>query len=246
MVRSLRLCAFAALIASTTAAAPATASDAALQDGFDLYLGGLLAAQIDIDAAVGSAGYTVDISFATAGFVKSLYEARIDAASEGRVAGKRLLPGRFFSDSRNSRQNRQIEMVWQGGAPSVRAEPDYDPEPWQIDPAQQSGTFDPLTAVAAAFLPAAAGELCDRNVEVFDGRRRYDVELGEPEAPNASGEIACPATYRRVAGFKPKLIAENPDFPFRVFFAPRPGGHWSLVRAVGDTPIGTFVLRRRG
>ena len=115
------------------------------------------------------------------------------------------------------------------------------PKPWQIEPEDQAGTLDPVSAALTALAPEPAGEICNRSVEIYDGRRRYAIDLGAPEA--GEGRIRCPALYRRVAGYKPKELKETIDFA--VWFEERPDGLAHLVRAAGESYLGLAVVLLR-
>ena len=133
-------------------------------------------------------------------------------------------------------------MTYRGATPaSVRADPAFKPKPWQIEPAEQAGTLDPISAALTALAPAPADAICDQSVEVYDGRRRYALDLGAPEADGA--RIRCRAVYRRVAGYKPKELAET--IRFSVWFEERANGLAHLVRAAGESGYGLAVVLLR-
>ena len=239
--------ALAALLAAGLALpAPARAEGGGFGGEFDLLVGGVLVLELSIRGEIGLTGYRVDARAETAGMVSNLYDAGLEAKSTGRIGSGALVPARFEARTRNSEKRQTVEVTWDGDRPVVAAEPAFDPKPWEIEPSEQRGAFDPLTAIATAFVPLPREALCDRTVDISDGRRRYAVDLERPEAPSASGEIACEATYRRVAGFKPKWMERMPEWPFRVFFAETSPGSWEVIRAEGKTSFGMAVLRRRG
>lgn len=225
-----------------------------LNGDFELFLGGLKAANLTVTSSFAGEDYRARARVATAGMVATLYEASIDVRVEGSVLPASaqaelggllaLAPRHFRSESVNPRQPRQVEMRYVDGAPQVRAEPDYDDKPWAIDPADQAGRLDPVSAILAGLRPSTAAHLCNRRVEIFDARRHFAIALGEASAPDASGEIRCDGAYIRLSGFKPKQMAK-PDIEVDVFFRPRGDGLWELERIMGDTPVGTAVIRRR-
>lgn len=218
---------------------------------FDLYIGGLRAAEMTVTASFKEGRYKAAARIATAGMIGGVFKASIDAAVEGRLIGEPFVtdrpwfePERYRSESLNPRQDRRVAMDFLAGAPSVSAEPAYDPRPWELDPSSQEDSLDPISGIVAGLSPASRGTLCNREIVIFDARRRYAVRLDAPSTRNSDGEIICEAEYRRVAGFKPKLL-KRPPFPFRTVFLERADGLWAFERAMGETPIGTAVLRRR-
>ncbi|MEL7138661.1 MAG: DUF3108 domain-containing protein [Pseudomonadota bacterium] len=227
---------------------------AALNGEFELFIGGLKAADLSVTSSFAGDDYRARATVTTSGMVSTLYDASIDVQVEGDLlsttSGKAaegllpLAPRLFRSDSVNPRQPRQVEMRYQDGAPVVRAEPDYDDKPWAIDPADQVGRLDPVSAIIAGLGPSEGRALCNRRVEIFDARRHFAIELGEPTQPDAAGEVRCEGEYIRLSGFKPKHLAK-PNIEVDVFFRPRADGLWELERIMGDTPVGTAVIRRR-
>ncbi|MEM6972248.1 MAG: DUF3108 domain-containing protein [Pseudomonadota bacterium] len=258
-----RLFSLIALIALTVAAVtgfspstpPATAAitekrvapGRALDGTFVLKVGGMTAARLTLDAGRDDRRYRVEASIATTGVVRAFREAGIEAEVEGDVGliGTHggLAPRRYRSTSTDEDDVRRVAIDYIGAAPSVRAEPPYDRRNWAIDPATQTDALDPLSAILSIFGAQEAGTLCDREIRVFDARRRFAVALAEPEGPGTDGTISCEATYRRLGGFKPRLL-EEPPFPFRVTFAEGADGLWQLVRAAGQSPLGTAVIMR--
>jgi hypothetical protein len=88
---------------------------------------------------------------------------------------------------------------------------------------QQKDTFDPLSAVMflTSGVAVSADNPCALTMPVFDGRRRYDVELSKIKDTSISmdnglykGRAAiCSVKYRQLAGFKPNIIKQNEKFP---------------------------------
>lgn len=224
-------------------AAPATETAERLSGTFVLSVGGLKAATIAVDGGIAGGGYAMTVDLGTDGVVGAFYEAGLEAQVEGAVEGDRLMPALFRSRYSDAEKSRRVEMRYEGGAPAVTAEPAFDPKPWQLDPAEQVGLLDPLSALLTAFAPKPRTELCDRTYRIFDARRLYAIELAPASRPSEGGVITCEALYRRLAGFKQKQLDE-PPFPFRVQFERRADGLWEVDRAIGATPVGTAVLAR--
>lgn len=230
------------VMATDRAAALDAKTEPALSGLFKLSIGGVKAGEVRIDGTTREGRYRIAASIGTAGVVRTFYKAGIDAEVEGAADEAGLAPQRFQSRSFDPDKTRNVEMRYADGAPAVAAEPAYDPKPWELDPATQTGTLDPLSAALTAFAPRPAGELCDRTVRIFDARRLFAVSL-EAESRPQRGVITCEAAYVRLGGFKPKMLAK-PPFPFRVEFVERTDGLWEIERAVGPTPVGQAVLAR--
>ena len=231
------------LVLAPTAVMPATQGPG-LHKIYDFYLGGIRAGELSLNADYVGGVYKANSVLRTAGVVGMVYRASFEAEAEGRLNGEDLEPIRFAADSRMSSKEQSVEMLFTDNAPrEVKANPAFDPRPWQVDPAEQVGTLDPITAALTALAPTPMNEICNSSVEVFDGRRRYAIELGAPKADG--NRIRCPALYRRIAGFKPKMMKKRPKFPFHVWFEEKADGKAHMVRAAGDSMFGIAVILLR-
>lgn len=220
-------------------------NDRAVTQIYDIYLGGLWIAEMDVSAEIGTDAYSAEAVLRTKGIVGAIYKASFEAQATGAVSEQhRLETGIFTADSRDSRKSQFVEVTYRDRRPlDLRAEPAFKPKPWEIEPAAQINTADPLSAAVEALNPPAGVPLCDRQVDIFDGRKRYRIIMGEPEE-RSEGLIRCPSIYQRIAGFKPKKMVD-PEFPFEFWFEPLSDGSYRMLRALGETPIGTAVIRQR-
>lgn len=237
-------CLTAVLGAAHTFAAAQSAPSTRLP--VDFYLGGVHLGSATFTSSGSGGRYQSRLDLETDGFVEWFFDAVLVARSAGAFDGRRLTPGSFDVDARSEEEGAfTIEMAFADGAPSrVVADPPYDPRPWEIDPTAQTGALDPLSAVLAGLVPNADGGACDRVIEIFDGRRRWDVEIGAEirrEAVDGGQRVDCSALYRRIGGFKPRFM-EDPTIPFRIRFLERPDGTIDPVRAWSDTEFGTAVV----
>ena len=211
---------------------------------YDFYLGGIKAGELSIDADMKGDQYHARSILKTAGIVGFVYKASFEAETEGRLTADGFEPVRFFADSRMSRKEQRVEMRYANNAPKqVLAQPAFDPRPWEIDPTLQTDTLDPITAAISALAPMPKAKICNRSVEVFDGRRRYAIDLGSPVKDGK--RIKCKAMYRRIAGFKPKMMTKRPKFPFNIWYEERSDGLAHVVRGAGDSMFGLAVILLR-
>jgi hypothetical protein len=245
-MRSALYAAVLALILSLSAWAGSVTMHRPVSTIYDLYLGGIKAGELTIDARFSGDRYSATSVMRTAGIVGALYKASFEAETSGRQGTGGLEPERFSATAQMYSDRQRVEMTYRGTAigtapESVWADPAFVPKPWQIEPADQAGTLDPVSAALAALAPSPVAEICGRSVEIYDGRRRYALDLGKPKA---DGErISCPALYRRVAGYKAKELKET--IAFTLWFEERPDGLAHLVRAAGDSVLGLAVVLLR-
>lgn len=211
---------------------------------YDFYLGGIKAGELSIDAAYEGDRYRAESVLRTAGIVGMVYKASFEAETDGRMTDGGPIPDRFQADSRMKSKAQSLEMIYQNNAPwEISAEPAFVPKPWQIEPREQTGTMDPITGALIGLAPVPMSDVCNKSVEIFDGRRRYAIDLGAPVKDGP--RIKCKAKYRRIAGFKPKMMKKRAEFPFNVWFAEKADGKAHFVRAAGESMFGLAVILLR-
>ena len=126
-----------------------------------------------------------------------------------------------------------------------------------IEPAHRRNVLDPMTAAILrvpgngdTFVPQA----CNRKLAVFDGRMRYDVQLGFKRLDRVKSEkgyqgtvVVCSVVFAPVAGHIPsrpviKYLTEQRQT--EVWLAPLAGTRLMVpYRATLPTPLGMGVLQ---
>jgi hypothetical protein len=213
---------------------------------YDFYIGGIWLGELAVDAEFGAGAYRAELTAHTSGIAGFFFTAGVDAETVGRIDADGLSPGRFVADAYELRHRQQVEISYDNGtAAAVRAEPAYRIRPWSISADGQDGITDPLSAALEALAPAEADVICNQTAEVFDGARRWAIEIGPPQPVSGGQRIRCNAVYVRIAGFKPKLMGERARRPFELFFEQRDDGLYHVVRAIGQTSFGLAVLLLR-
>ncbi|HEX7776387.1 MAG TPA: DUF3108 domain-containing protein [Parvibaculum sp.] len=220
---------------------------------FTVYVGGFLFARGTMAATFEGADYRLKTVLSTAGLPRAFYEAQFKLASEGRLADAHVKPAVYNSDSWDKSSARKVTLSYDGeGMPSLKAVPPYKPgDLSDVMPYQQLGTQDP---VSAALVPVVGGgDPCDRSIPVFDGRRRYDLQLSRAgevkmtprglKAPVIA--IACNIKYVPVAPIERKKFTEmlRQNDGMKVWLAPFNGGRvYMPVRLQLHTPLGGAVM----
>ncbi|MGD9765758.1 MAG: DUF3108 domain-containing protein [Candidatus Binatia bacterium] len=174
--------------------------------------------------------YETSSALRTVGIIGLLFPWSATAATDGRRAGGALRPVRHRSEGtyRESRRTVELDYDETGGVQS-RIVPPSDAENRDTVPADMlPGTIDPLTASLAAIERECRGTL-----NVFDGRRRYDMALEERGlAPVPSDRAVyqgdarhCRANIAPLAGFwRPSARQDERPTHLDVWIAPpRPG-----------------------
>ncbi len=185
-------CAAAAALCLFAGAAPADQKDSAV---FDLTLRGIPTGTLSVSGAIEGRSYAAAGVLKSGGLVALVRKVRYDARVSGRVTNGRFTPVRYEEDADTGKRQSQSVMEYKAGVPQVKVyNPPKTPRPSDIDPATQGGTVDPLTAAFAALRDVAPEEACRLKLVLFDGRRRSQVVLADPQ-PTGGGR---PCLRRRI------------------------------------------------
>lgn len=242
-LRPLAACVMMAALALPVLALPARA-DQADKIVFDVSLQGIPAGRLVIDGKIAGTAYSAAGVMETTGLAGALKKIRYAGTVSGAYAGARFMPQAFEISSRRGDEASSQSIRYKGGAPaSVKREPPRAPRAADVNPAEQGGTIDPLTALYAVLRDVAAEEACTLKVTMYDGSKRSQVALS---AAQAKGEnVVCTGEYRRLAGFSEKEMAHKSRFPFTLTYAPTAAGRLRVVEISTDTILGKGRLKRR-
>lgn len=238
-IRSLCAGSLALLLAGV--AAPGAEAE---QARFSFVLRGITAGSLDWTGSGDPGGnYAVSGVLKTSGLAAMLKRVRYSATAKGAISAKgTYAAGSYAEDADTGKRQSQSVMVWQKGVPIIQSyKPERQPRPYDVDPATQKGTIDPLTAMFATLRDVAPGEECKASLDLFDGRRASKLILGSPQKDGDS--VICAGEYRRVAGFSPDDMAEKTRFPFTLTYAPA-GERMRVVEVAMDTLYGKARLVR--
>ena len=228
---------------------------------WQVYLGGFNLGNIGIKSSFTGNTYASVSRLKTAGVVNSFYEAVIDATSTGVVAGTTLQPQKYNSNTNNEKQNQKVDLTYTASGIQLFAEPAYNVDKYPVTEDQKRGTLDPLSGLAFSLsgVSMSSAKPCGDTVRVFDGRRRYDIELtfvGNDKVKTDGGysgpAVKCTVVYKQLAGFKPNLnkgksipvittwlapMESTSGGPVKKFMVP--------VKIQTETPYGTALAHAR-
>ncbi len=241
--------------AAQTTAAPAST----LKMAMTLYAGGIKLGSVDLDAAIRGKQYRAVSNLETAGVVNAFWQSRIQATSTGEIGGRDFQP-RLYDSFYVGRANHKQEVSLSyddGGAIRLYANPPYDIARYPVSAAQKKDTFDPLSAIVyvTAGAGADAANPCNVTAPVFDGKRRYNIEIKKEKDTRVEMDnglykgtaILCQARYVQVAGFSQKVLDERDSFPvihawIVTFPSKIPGRNYAVpLRVWADTPYGVVA-----
>ena len=246
------------LLAGLTAlvlATPATAGSAIAR--YDIYVGGLKAFELEAGLSLTEVGYTMQITGRTHGMAEWLLGFRSRVHAEGEASPSGIRPQRYRNDALFRGKPRAITLDFPPGQPMVVSvtpppeEDDRDP----VTPAQRATAVDPLTAMVTALRHVASRGLCQQDIAVFDGRRRFDAvfqpgsvtTLGATRLGIFQGDAThCILTMRQIAGYTRRAHefnrAEDREQPIDIWLAPVAAGLPAIpVRVEVVLTLGSIV-----
>lgn len=247
--------------AGTMTVAQAGGATSTVQLVWQVYLGGFNLGNIGLKSSFNGNSYSAVSRLKTAGVVNSFYEAVIDANSVGLVAGTGLQPQKYDSNTDNEKQSQKVGLTYSASGIQLSSDPPYNTARFPVSDEQKRGTLDPLSGLVYSLsgVSHSATKPCGETVRVFDGRRRYDIELtfeGNDKVETDGGykgpAVRCTVVYKQLAGFKPNLnkgkaipvitawfatMESNSGGPVKKFMVP--------VKIMTETPYGTALAHAR-
>ncbi|MGD2131533.1 MAG: DUF3108 domain-containing protein [Maricaulaceae bacterium] len=206
-----------------------------------LYNGYFLAFRVmkaDVTADVGDGEYAASAVFRTAGIAGWFDDSEIEARTYGALNGQGVEPRRYQHTNHASSKNRIVAIDFQDDATVPVVTPEFgspgDPAP---TPDDLFGSLDPISTFVTIALDGG-DQPCNRTVEVFDGKQRFDLTLRAVETERVftraydGDALHCHVFYTPVAGFDPEDLADPEDYarPMSIWLAEFGDGRWAPVR----------------
>ena len=111
------------------------------------------------------------------------------------------------------------------------------------DPATQSGTLDPLSAIFTLLRDVPRANACNLDMAIFDGKRRTRIavwpQASESELP------ACTGIYQRLQGFTDKEVARHKQFDLTLTYEDAGNGQLRVSRVAFDSLYGIASVDRQ-
>jgi hypothetical protein len=190
--------------------------------------------------------YEARSHFRTSGLVSVFWQSTIDASASGRIEPHGVTPSLYDSYAkRSSDKVQEVKLTYPGdGPPQLLAKPAYDTKRYPVPVAEQETGVDPMSAITLILggLTADKANPCGTVAPVFDGRRRYDVELVyvQDETVKLDSRIyegpahLCTIRYHEIAGYKQEILKKGSGWP----------SIYALVADVPDpgAPLGRYTV----
>lgn len=247
------------LIACLTLHSGAAQADARLTAHFKIRMTGVSIGQLSWVADITGGGYTTSANGKASGALSVLVNGEGRVSTRGIIDGERLRPTFFSSNVTEDGEAAGLVMTFENGnVKTLRLDtPPKKDDRIPVTEADRRGVTDPLSAMLIAAPPGELDPLsrthCDRVLPIFDGQRRYDLNLSfkrvdtlKIEVGYAGPVLVCGVMLKPVAGHRPdsmlvKYIGDRRDM--EIWFAPIVGTSViAPARLVMPTLIGTLEL----
>ncbi|GGA13587.1 DUF3108 domain-containing protein [Neptunicoccus cionae] len=215
---------------------------------FGFYVAGLKAGTIRLigtEPALGEDGpYTLHGTLTPTSIMRRFHDVGYDGRVDGAVSDGQFVPQNYEGQSRSESRQTDVQLTYKDSRPQVvRYAPERGSHPYDIDPAAQNDAVDPLTAAHMLLRDQRGADLCDRTLDLFDGRRLSRLEV---DAPIHNGAKAiCEGRYTRVAGFSPEDMQEQVNFPITLVYIKGDADLYTLSFFKTDTTFGPAEAARR-
>lgn len=231
-----------------------------LEVSMTLYAGGITMGKMDLDASLRGGDYRAVSNLKTEGVINAFWKSEIQATASGKVGAHGLTPGlydSFYTGAAGRKQ--EVSLTYENGtAPRLFADPVYSTTGYDVKADDTRNTLDPLSALTfiASGVGASAGNPCGLTAPVFDGRRRYNIEMTRvrdvdirlDNGAYAGKGVQCDIRYRQIAGFRPRVLKSDENFPVlhawvASFPSPTAGHDYTVpVRVWAETKYGVMAV----
>lgn len=239
-------------------AAPPAQAQGRFEGIYTLSMAGIPIGKLEWRARIGAPDYTMAAGGRTSGILSVLINGEGNVALKGIMQGGRSQSAVWASKLVSRDEQSIVNMTFEAGR--VRElkviEPPPEPDRVPLNEAHKNSVLDPLSAM---IIPAAPGDplqaqACKRDLNIFDGRRRYDVSMtfrrldkATPEKGYNGPSLVCAARLTPIAGHRAssplvKFVLENSDI--EIWFVPVAGTPLlAPVRLSIASALGTLLLR---
>jgi hypothetical protein len=240
------------------AAVSGAASAQALRIDYSVRLMGLSIGSARLDAELDGERYEITFSGRARGVARLFTDGKITARSDGR-AGEMLRPAEYMQRWTEDGDTETIRMRFAGarvGDVSVDPPPRRPERYIPVKAAHKANVLDPASAMIWPAAGRLSPEACNRTLRLFDGRRRFDLELSFRRSvamPARDGvysgpAVVCGIRYRPISGHRPDkrgVRALQANRNMEVWMAPAASGVMAPVKIRVGAEFGPVVLEAR-
>jgi len=166
---------------------------------------------VAMDGGAADGVYGLQANIVTQGSLATLYPYHASVASNGRLTGGRAQPTQFHSEGQIMSKTESVTLTYNtNGKVDIKAVPLTRQAQEAAAQGTANGTIDPASLVMAVIAGYAQKESCTGSYKLFDGVRRYDLNVTEVGSGTVQmykrsyyqgPAVACQAVSQLIQGF---------------------------------------------
>ncbi len=229
----------------------APAHSTTVEHEFTVIIGPFDASRTMFSYSLNKASYKIESTVRTAGMFNTLYPFRADYMTSGNINNGKLQTRHYYYRSKSRFNRRSKELVYnEKGMPVYRISSKNDKEKKVAieESPDNVGTTDLQTVFAALSKQYNDVKFCDSRMQVFDGKRRFDVIIKDEgkEEISAGQYSSFHGTAAKCSMYIDKLNSKDDDMLWELtserpiyFWILEEQGHPFIARVmVENTPLG--------
>jgi hypothetical protein len=241
------------------AACPAQAVAASFSTEYSVRLVGIPIGTASLDAEFSDGRYTIAFAGRVGGLARLFSHASASAAAAGETGGDRLSPSEYRHEWTEDDETESARVRFSNAEVteiSLERPVRHKEQDVPVTEAHKRNVLDPASAFLWHAPAGAAPETCERTLNIFNGRHRFDLAFrySRTESFQASDgsysgpAIVCAMRYTPLSGYRRskasvRFMAENRDM--EVWMAPTGDGFVAPVKIRVRTKYGRLVLEAR-
>lgn len=228
-----------------------------LEHEFTVFIGPFNASQTRFAYSLAPDSYSVNSSVRTAGMFNTLYPFKANYSTTGKIVDNNLITSSYHYDSQSRFNKRTKELVYNNqGLPVYRLSTKNDRQKkvnLDID-LNNRDTTDLQTVFAELAKQYNELKFCDSRLQVFDGKRRFDVIFKDEGREELKANKYSPfsGTATKCSMYIDKLGAKGDDLlwdlssdrPIYFWLLEEPQQHKPFIAkiTIDDTPLGRLEV----
>lgn len=178
----------------------------------DGYLSGFKVGESNAVFDLDGFNYSLTVNSTTTGITKIFYPWKQEIKILGQIHNHIIKPSYYaINDIRDNNKSGHMHIIYENGIPIVKsAIPDHnnDTRREKVSEKLLLNAIDPVTSIILLGLLSGNTNDCDHEIQVFDGRRRFNLKYSLSEINKDT--ITCKLNIIRIAGYSKKELKKHP------------------------------------
>lgn len=234
-------------VLAVAAALFATASSAFAENDsltYAVYVYGFKIGVLRVELVQTPTRYAAAGRVTTTGLMAQIAKFNFDGKVKGYRQDTRYWPEEYSATITRKSEETTVRMAYNSRTPKVlEYSPERDPHDTDVDPAKQTGAVDLISGAYMILRDVPREQLCDKTIQMFDGRRRSQIRQDKPAI--TGDKARCAGAYQRLAGFSVSEMAEQSSFPFMLYYEMQKDGNYRLMSIETQSVVGSAKMVRR-